>query len=101
MCKLINKSQLLLLHFSAPSESSPVWLEALLLQSINFGLGSVEEVLKVTCQLLHEIRQTVTTGRPSPVMIVQDKDIQDQKNKIDQMVQNSNTIYGDKDKPNI
>ena len=74
---------------------------ALLLQSINFGLGSVEEVLKVTCQLLHEIRQTVTTGRPSPVMIVQDKDIQDQKNKIDKMVQNSNTIYGDKDKPNI
>ena len=39
----------------------------------------MEEVLKVTCQLLHEIRQTVTTGRPSPVMIVQDKDIQDQK----------------------
>jgi hypothetical protein len=73
---------------------------ALLLQSINFGMGSVEDVLRVTCQLLHEIRQTVTTGRPSPVMIINDKDIAKQKAQINQIVQNSKTIYGDQDKPN-
>lgn len=74
---------------------------AILLQGINFGMGSVEEVLRVTCQLLHEIRQTVTTGKPSPVMIIQDKDIKQQQNQINQIVQQSKTIYGDQDKPNI
>jgi hypothetical protein len=61
----------------------------------------VEDVLRVSCQLLHEIRQTVTTGKISPVMIIKDQDIKQQQEQINQIVQNSKTIYGDQDKPKI
>ena len=72
---------------------------AILLQSLGFTVGSIEEVLKLSCELLHEIRQTVITGKISPVLIIKDEDIAMQKEMINNIVRTSKTIYGNQDKP--
>ena len=88
--------------FMIPPECVPSSTScAMLLNDSGIRLNSVEDILRVSCQLLHEIRQTVTTGKISPVMIIKDQDIKQQQEQINQIVQNSKTIYGDQDKPKI
>ena len=69
---------------------------ALLLQSINFGLPNQQAVINLSCQILHDIREQVKTGKKSVISILSEQDIKNRQELIDKRVQNSLTRYGDK-----
>lgn len=81
--------------FTLPPEAVPSSQScALLLQSVNYGFPNLEAVLKVCCQMLHDIRENANTNKISPITILSEKDIEDRKAAIEKTVAESKTRFG-------